>query len=48
MRAEVATGSELGQTLDGMMKEGKIVPIVRKGKNHQLLNNSSLAEYLIY
>ncbi len=29
MRAEVTTGSELGQTLDKMMKEGAIVPIVR-------------------
>lgn len=28
LRAEVSTGSELGKTLDKMMKEGAIVPLV--------------------
>ena len=28
LRAEVSTGSELGKKIDGMIKEGKIVPMV--------------------
>ena len=30
LRAEVSRGSELGKELDAMMKEGKLVPLVRR------------------